>query len=137
MLCIVISIGGPVVRSRMSLPGHFFIYPLDPVTALRKAINAGSAHDEGKTRLDARTVERIRVERGASCGFPGCPQYWYVDPKTFFPVATKGGHGRIELRGTVAVRSDVRFLTYVYLPRTAANLALTDIRAQHPDAIGP
>jgi hypothetical protein len=24
-----------------------------------------------------------------------------------------------------------------YLPRTVANLALTDIRAQHPDATGP
>jgi hypothetical protein len=31
----------------------------------------------------------------------------------------------------------LRFETYEALPRTAANLALTDIRAQHPDAIGP
>ncbi len=27
-----------------------------------------------------------------------------------------------------------RYLTFEYLPRTAANLALADIRAQHPDA---
>jgi hypothetical protein len=27
-----------------------------------------------------------------------------------------------------------RYLTYEYLPRTEANLALTDIRAQHPGA---
>jgi len=31
----------------------------------------------------------------------------------------------------------VRFLAYEYLPRTPANLALTDIRAQHPNANGP
>jgi hypothetical protein len=30
-----------------------------------------------------------------------------------------------------------RYLAYEYLPRTDDNLALTDIRAQHPDAIGP
>ena len=30
----------------------------------------------------------------------------------------------------------LRTLTFEYLPRTDANLALTDIRAQHPDATG-
>ena len=30
-----------------------------------------------------------------------------------------------------------RYLTFEYLPRTAANLALTDIVAQHPNAGGP
>ena len=38
-----------------------------------------------------------------------------------------------------ALRFDIvqRCLTYEYLPRTAAKVALTDIRAQHPDATGP
>ena len=37
----------------------------------------------------------------------------------------------------VLLQMRTRYLTFEYLPRTAANLALTDIRAQHPDAIGP
>ena len=37
----------------------------------------------------------------------------------------------------VQLQMRTRYLTFEYLPRTAANLALTDIRAQHPDAIGP
>ena len=32
---------------------------------------------------------------------------------------------------------EVSYLTYEYLPRTPANVALTDIRAQHPGARGP
>jgi hypothetical protein len=39
-----------------------FVLPPDPVTDLREAISAGRAHDEGKTQLDGRTVERIRVD---------------------------------------------------------------------------
>jgi hypothetical protein len=41
--------------------------------------------------------------------------------------------------GVPAVRyhSVRRYLTFEYLPRTDANLALTNIRAQHPDATGP
>jgi hypothetical protein len=62
----------------------------------------------------------------------------YVDPDTFYPV-------EIDLRGTPYVpgylkgspRTEIRFKAYEYLPRTAANLALTSIRAQHPHAIGP
>lgn len=37
----------------------------------------------------------------------------------------------------VQLQMRTRYLTFEYLPRTAGNLALTDIRAQHPDAIGP
>jgi len=37
----------------------------------------------------------------------------------------------------VQLRIVERILTFEYLPRTAANLALTDIRAEHPHATGP
>jgi hypothetical protein len=30
-----------------------------------------------------------------------------------------------------------RYLIYEHLPRTPANVALTDIQAQHPNAAGP
>jgi hypothetical protein len=120
-----------------------FGFPLDPVTDLREAIRAGRAHDEGKTQLGGRTVERIRFDPPppSACPYPGCPSeptYVYVDPETFYPVEIHGP----EIRGAgsrLFARLHIvqRILTYEYLPRTAANLALTDIRAQHPNAVGP
>ena len=40
-------------------------------------------------------------------------------------------------RPVVRLHVVTRYLTFEYLPRTAANLALTDIEAQHPNATGP
>ena len=91
----------------------------DPVAALRLAIRTGKARDEGRTKRDGRTVEYIRVRGGDAYDY-------YVDPDTFYPV-------EIDLPGY----AEIRYLAYEYLPRTAANLALTDIRAQHPHATGP
>ncbi len=65
----------------------------------------------------------------------------YVDPETFLPVQE-------EIPGGLTIRPGpddrvyqvdivVRYLEVEYLRRTAENLALTDIRAQHPDATGP
>jgi hypothetical protein len=118
-----------------------FAFPVNPVTDLREAISAGRARDEGKTQLDGRTVERIRIDPPSGCPDPSCPReptYWYVDPETFYPVQTDGP-GVIAPPGRPVVRlhSVERYLTFEYLPRTAANLALTDIQAQHPDATGP
>jgi hypothetical protein len=113
---------------------------LDPIAAVRTAIRTGRAHDLGRTRLNGRTVERIRVDPCPTSnpalkqnGFPGVCRpddtlaeaggYAYVDPETYYPVEI-----RTDGAGTT------RFFTYEYLPRTAANLALTDIRAQHPHA---
>jgi hypothetical protein len=118
-----------------------FVFPLDPVTDLREAISAGRAHDEGKTQLGGRTVERIRIDPPSDCHDPSCPReplYWYVDPETFYPVETQGP-GVIAPPGRPVVRLHfvMRYLTFEYLPRTASNLALTDIRTQHPNATGP
>ena len=61
-----------------------------------------SAHDEGRTQFDGRTVERIRVDPESACAFPACPRkpfYWYVDPKTNQPmdfVTFARGEGRFE-----------------------------------------
>ncbi len=50
-------------------------FPVDPVKDLRVAISAGRAHDEGKTELDGRTVERIRTDPPTGCPVsPGCPR---------------------------------------------------------------
>lgn len=119
-----------------------FVFPLDPVTDLREAISAGRAHDEGKTKLNGRTVERIRIDPPSACPDPVCPRepaYAYVDPETFHPVQTDCHCGVIALSGNpvVRLRMVMRYLTFEYLPRTDGNLTLTDIQAQHPNATGP
>jgi hypothetical protein len=118
-----------------------FGFPVDPVAQLRQELTAGSAHHEGKTQLNGRTVERIRIDPEPRCATPGCPRepfYWYVDPTTFYPIGMKGPGGlSLGARPFLPLDVVVRFLAYEYLPRTPANLALTDIRAQHPNAKGP
>ena len=106
--------------------------------ALREAISAGRAHDEGETQLDGRTVKRIRLDPPSDC-VDACPDerspsYAYVDPDSFYPVE-EHGFGYIgpapgnEFRGSTdrLARFLVvkRYLTFEYLPRTAANIALT------------
>lgn len=123
--------------------GVQFTFPLDPVGDLRQWIAAGTAHDEGKVQLDGRVVQRIRIDppTGDCSPLPTCPDeplYWYADPETYFPVETRGP-GYIHLPGRPLERVELvmRYLTFEHLPRTEANLELTDIRAQHPDATGP
>ena len=111
-----------------------FVSRPDPVTELREAISAGTAHDEGEAQLDGRTVRRIRIDPP-----PGSrePSYAYVDPETFYPVQLDSPHGYIApADGSPAVRLHLvmRTLLFEYLPRTPATLALVDIEAQHPDA---
>jgi hypothetical protein len=110
-----------------------FKLPPDPVAAFREAITEGRAHDEGDTELRGRTVRRIRVDPPA-CPDRDCPRepgYVYVDPETFHPVEIRGPAGS-DTRNPLHIVT--RYLIYEYLPRTPANVALTDIQAQHPNA---
>jgi hypothetical protein len=118
----------------------------DPVASLRDAMRAaiaeGRAHHEGKTELDGRIVERIRLDPRSGCGDQPCrlSTYVYVEPETLFPVQSEGPPSFAYYPYAYSVtRFHVveRYLKYEYLPRTAANRALTDIRAQHPEATGP
>ena len=136
-----------VPPNRLSPSAVQIRFPLNPTADLRAAISAGRVHDEGKTQLDGRTVERIRIDTAcpprANC--PRGPVYLYVDPETFYPVEIVATFDQVEIVGGpgtssyshVRVRDVTRYATFEYLPRTAANLALTDIRAQHPNATGP
>lgn len=109
----------------------------DEVSNLREALAAGRAHQDGQTELDGRIVERIRIDCLNPRGCSRPPDYWYVDPETFLPVQFEwpnGMHLSFERFGPLDFDVVGRYLTYEYLPRTEANLALTDIRAQHPNA---
>lgn len=122
-------------------PGQYHT-PYDPVGELREAISAGRAHHDGQTTLAGRTVERIRIDPPSRCPFPSCrePSYAYVDPESYDLVQTESPYGVYVLQGGSLTRQFkvvTRYLTFEYLPRTAANLALTDIVAQHPNAGGP
>jgi hypothetical protein len=135
----LIRFPGPGFARASANPTIFGTVPaLDPVAELRRAIRSGLAHDQGRTTLNGRTVERIRIDpcppKSAFTDPSPCTDlvwssgggYAYVDPETYYPV---------EIRLSVGGGADViRFATYEYLPRTAANLALTNIRAQHPHA---
>jgi hypothetical protein len=90
----------------------------DPVQGLRHALSAGTAVDEGQTQLDGRAVERIRIGN----------QSWYLDPQTFYPIEVH------ERDPPLRAPRIVHVLAYEYLPATTANLALTNIQAQHPNA---
>jgi hypothetical protein len=126
-----------VPPNTLVVPDLVLRIPSDPAAELRASIREGSAHHMGTTQLGGRTVERIRVDctHALCAGRP--PSYHYVDPETFLPiqVVDPAGHSA---SGTDE-RFDVvwRYLLFEYLPRTSANLALTDIEAQHPNATRP
>ena len=115
---------------------------IDPVADLRQRLAAGTAHAVGRSTAWGRTVERIRIDPEPGCGAQGCPwqpSAWWVDPETLQPVGFGLGVRTFSAPGGRSIRLRVvgRFLAYEYLPRTAENLALTDIRAQHPNATTP
>jgi hypothetical protein len=103
----------------------------DPTEPVRGALDRGFAHDEGETQLDGRTVRRIRIDAPPS----GEPTYVYVDPATHYPVEIRTA-GYAAPGTTLVKEADIvmRFLVFEHLPPTGANLALTNIRAQHPNA---
>ena len=119
-----------------SLPGpHDQIIETDPdpVSVLRAAIAEGRAHEAGVTDRGGLNMLRIDLElpKQLPADAPPLPAnapvfhreaYAYVEPETFRPVEIVYG------------RDTYRFLAYEYLPASAANRALTDIRAQHPIA---
>ena len=111
----------------------------DPWAEVRKRISEGRAHREGTTQLYGQTLVRVRFDPDpdwlASCPAPGhCPsepEYGYFDPETLYLVAYDYARDPT----LPLIRQRERYLAYEYLPRTDDNLALTDIRAQHPGAI--
>src|SRR5262249_62311317 len=121
-------------------PLYFSSVSQDPWAFALEKISEGRAHREGATQLYGRTVERVRFDPPSSCPppapvghCPSDPEHGYFDPQTLALVAWDYARDPM----FPLWRGRERYLAYEYLPRTRANLALTDIRAQHPGAIGP
>jgi hypothetical protein len=108
----------------------------DPVSVLRAAIAEGRAHEAGISQREGLSVLRIDLDLPTQLPADAPPlpadapvfhsearAYAYVEPETFRPIEIVFG------------RDMYRFLAYEYLPASAANRALTNIRAQHPTAV--
>ena len=137
------DLGTPSLRfvqpNRLVLDQALYFPSQDPWAFALEKISEGRAHREGATQLDGRTLERVRFDPPDSCPAPAAghcptePEYGYFDPETLALVAWDYARDPMFPQW----RNRERYLAYEYLPRTEANLALTDIQAQHPDAIGP
>jgi hypothetical protein len=130
----------PPNRLVVDRPLYFSSVGQDPWAFALEKISEGRAHREGSTtQLDGRTVERVRFDPPTSCPAPAAghcptePEYGYFDPETLSLLAWDYARDPMFPQW----RNRERYLAYEYLPRTDDNLALTDIRAQHPDATGP
>jgi hypothetical protein len=116
-----------------------------PIRDLPQEIAAGKVHRAGTTTLNGRAVERIRIASPIRSR-PKDAAFAYVDPTTLYPVeisgpgiygpggAVQGSFSRLP-EGFKRVHVVTRFLTWEYLPATAANLKLTNIEAMHPRAL--
>src|SRR5215207_8217876 len=125
------------------------------------AHDEGRMQIDGRTleriRIDGPGLGDDGVFSSSACAFPSCTfGDAYVDPDTFYPVEMRAptmlvvappegegphlpdgvviGDGHGFGRALAQIHVADRYLTFEYLPRNSANLALADIRAQHPDA---
>jgi hypothetical protein len=118
---------------------HVSTASFDPVAIVREALAAGRARVRGKVMVGGRQTIRIDLTGRDNSGVVGEAIY-YVDAKTYQPVEID--YPRIvELRfpfepvfGNGIYKERLRFVTFRYLPATAANLRLADIRAMHSTA---
>lgn len=104
---------------------------MNALDTIRQALASGAAVAQGTARLDGRQVLKFLV-RGS--GPEGTDELYYVDPQTYDPVEIDGQGFLVDGPKRYHVATVERFLTFELLPRTQANLRLTDIQAMHPSA---
>jgi hypothetical protein len=103
--------------------------PPDPIALVRRWVASGQLHTAGRTRIDGRDVVRLepaahgtvwlQTTGGKLLGY----SRYFVDASTFAPV-----------RWQVNATQWYDYTIYERLPATPATLALTSVRAQHPNA---
>jgi hypothetical protein len=125
---------------------------LEPSAFIRAALGSGRAQLEGTTTISGRKVIRIRLETPIN-GHPAASTTYEVDANIYRPVRVETHAIRPnaaplgfpmaailelpfgDMPGTnTAYDYTYSFDQYRYLDPSHANLALTDIRAQHPRA---
>ena len=102
------------------------------LAAPRQLLESGDAYNDGSTEINGKPVYKITTKDGFVTG--GTPDLkpqlvLYVDRNTYLPVAQEGSFLHNGKRVASRVNIDVR-----YLPATPENVALTSVRAQHPNA---
>ena len=112
----------------------------EPVALIQQALGDKQALLAGPTRLNGQKVERIDLTIHDVDYGNGSATY-YIDARTFRPVevvfhhAIGVGYPDLPLfQSGVTTNVVFHFVAYRYLPATSANLALTNIHTQHPDA---
>lgn len=112
----------------------------DPLTVVRKALTAGTAHLDGRAVIDGEQAIKITLTTRDLNGHTGTVIY-LANAKTYYPIEIKLQSleafsypleplFRPNGRGWTAT---FRFQSFEYLDTTTKNLALTNIQAQHPN----
>lgn len=109
----------------------------DMSTGLRSLVANGELKVVARTRLDGEDVYRLDLcPSGGHC--PSSTPAIYVDARSYRPVRSVSygsrPHGGCSRRGYKKSQTIVDVTSWDDLPSTAANLALTDLRKQHPGA---
>lgn len=110
----------------------------DPLTVVRSALAAGTAHLDGRTVIDGEQAIRITLTTRDIDGRTGMVIY-LADARTYHPIEIRYlslAAFSYPLEPIFARRGwslTLRFQTFRYLNDSASNLALTNIRVQHPN----
>jgi hypothetical protein len=119
---------GTITRTAGPAPAHGAV---DLAATLRALIDAGQAHVTGTTVLDGVPAYQLTVSGLGPGWSSGVANGTYaVAQSDYRPLLVQTTVGCAT--GTCA--ETVRFQVHEFLPATSANLALLDLRAQHPGA---
>jgi hypothetical protein len=114
-------------RSNTITEGHDASPPQlnDPVSQVRQELHDGQAQLLGRTTLSGVPVYEVRFASKGS--FDASSLVVYFDQRTYRPILISDP----QRDGTIV---QLRVVTYEYLPTSASNLELLNLRARHPGA---
>jgi hypothetical protein len=105
----------------------------DPTVPFAAAVQRGDAHVAASMTLGGASATAIRWQPTPTD--PTSENVLYVDPSTGTPIAYAWGGGKLDATGGVVAHQ--RFLTYEFVPTSAAAEGSLSESAAHPQASGP